>query len=1439
MFKNRILKKLGAGLMAGLCAFTLIGTNLSSFKTSAAETAKEPLLSGDEVIKQAAKYLGVPYSWDCKGYDGVYSSSNPKKQSMETVRQRGLDCSGLIYATLTDLGVSTAGFPSNNPVPQNYWEYGDGSAYKNCTMTYKGITSPIEVVYERLDADSHQYFDSENLIPGSVVSGTAKDNGIGHMWFYMGKFDSRDSVLDYLVKLGYDRNAVSPYVGSGNGDGGKHWRIECNGSQGCVINNNTDGKARFKSFVAYKLTSRDATFSIKKCIDGTSQIVGKSPVDGSFAKYGVYSDSECKTKVGEITIGADGIGSIKLPDGTYYVKELSAPKGYALSTKVYELKSNQTVTVYENYQTGKIKVNKTSEDKIVKDIEFKVTGSDGSAYSKKTDSNGTAEFSGLKVYDMKSGKHVTYTVSEINVATRYETPKAQNVTLTSGNADLTVNVKFNNELKTGSIKINKQSEDGKNGDRTFEITGNGKKYSIKTGSDGIAVLSDIPVYDSNNEKIVYTISEKNVPIKYVVPADQTVTLTADATKSVTFKNRLKKFTAEIVKKDSETVTAQGDGTLSGAVYGIFNGEELVDTYTTDENGYFRTKEYICGDNWTLREISAPEGYLLDETVCIIGADPKNYIIEKNTLFKEVSEKVIKGKISIIKHSDDGTTQIETPETGAEFEVYLKNAGSYGNAKENERDYLITDENGFAETKLMPYGIYIVHQTKGWENTEFMPDFEVNVSENEKNYFYLINDAVLTSFVRIVKKDAETGNVIPVSGIGFKVWDCADSCYVTQKINYPSEMILDTFYTDDSGTLMLPQELSYGDYELHEVKSPDGYVLDENPVPFTIDGTDKTVVVEKYNTAQKGRISIQKSGDTFSSVTALGSAIYIDENGEVHESGQTTYTPVFEENGLSGAVYQVIASEDIVTADGTVRANAGEIVAELTTDEKGYAETELLYLGKYEIREITAPYGYVLNTEPQLVELSYAGQVVSVRDTVNMSFVNDYQSIEISLEKFMEQDEAFGIGMNSEYKNVRFGLFAAEEITAADGSSIPENGLIAEVSLDENMKAVIAEKVPFAKYYVQEIATDEHYILNGEKYLVSFEYQGQEMTTVYADCGQFKNLLKRGTVKGIKVNEADEPLENALFGLFSNEETEFTADNAIMTSESDSKGEFGFEEVPFGSYIVREIAAPEGYVLSDESYSVTISEDGDVVEITAKNVKIKGSVSVTKIDEEYPDNRLSGAEFTVYSDEKCESEIGKLSETEKGVYLLENLEYSKYFLKETVAPDGFIIDENVYPFSIEKDGETVEISNTEVGKGFINKPEKGSVEITKTDVSTGQLIPNCGIEILDKDGHVVVQGRTDDNGIVKFDTLRVGDYFYREFDAPDGYILDENSYPFTIKENGEIVKCQMTNTKIPQQTNPYTGDNGSNLLAWIMIGLSLAIGSVLIICKKKKGGKNEE
>lgn len=921
-------------------------------------------------------------------------------------------------------------------------------------------------------------------------------------------------------------------------------------------------------------------------------------------------------------------------------------------------------------ENGNLEIIKTSEDGIVSNIEFTVTGN-GKTYNVKTDSNGK-----IKIPNLTAGE---YTVTE-KVPARYEKQKSQKVKVQAGK---TASVSFSNTLKTGAIKINKQSEDGEVGNRTFEIKGNDKTYTINTNSDGIAMLSDIPVYDKDNKKITYTISEKNVPVKYVIPANQKVTLTADATTDKTFKNVLKKFTAEIIKKDSEYDSAQGDGSLAGAVYGIYKGDELVDTYTTDENGYFKTKEYVCGDNWTIREISASEGYLLDETVYSVGAEAKNYTVEKNTVEMTVKEEVIKGKISIIKHSDDGTTQIETPEQGAEFEVYLKSAGSFEAAKESEKDYLVCDENGFDETKLLPYGIYIVHQTKGWENTEWMQDFEVVISENEKNYFYLINDAVLTSLVKIVKKDAETGNIIPVSGIGFKVWDCQNECYVEQTINYPTQITIDTYYTDESGSLMMPSELVYGNYELHEVQTANGYVLDETPVPFAIDGQEEVITVEKLNTAQKGRISVQKTGDIFARVQRTSSA-YTDEDGNLIEN-PTTYTPVFEIGNLSGAVFQVIASEDIITSDGTVRAKVGDVVAELITDENGYAETDLLYLGKYEVKEIKAPEGYVLNNESQFVELVYAGQEIEVRDTVNAAFVNDYQRIEISLSKLMERDETFGIGTNEEYKSVRFGLFAEEEITAADGTEIPANGLISEISLDENMKAVFSVKLPFAKYYVREITADEHYILSDEKYSVDFTYQGQETEVVCIDCGEFENRLKRGTVKGLKLDENNEPLENAVFGLFKPDCTEFTEENALMTAKSDDKGCFSFADIPFGEFAVKEIKAPTGYILSDKLYQVNITEDGQTVEITAENKPI--TVEFSKRDTE--GNELKGAKLQIV-DEK-----GNVIEewTSDGTnHIVKKLKAGKYVLTETAAPDGYEIATDI-SFEVFEDG-TVKAGNTE-------------------------------------------------------------------------------------------------------------------------------------------------
>ena len=1447
MIKNRILKKLSAGFMAGLCAFSMFGSSMSGAITaSAASTPMENLAfpSADTVIAKAATLLGTPYTFGNKGYWYAYDQGQYTPLSVETINNLGIDCSGLVYYTLTQLGYKTSGFSWNNPVPvdTDHWL----TVNDNCTITYDGKTSKVEVEKKNIKTTDRPYWecaDGSVITAGSVV---VAQNPVGedHAWIYMGEFDSRNDVISYLKSIGVSESLInSRTVGDGTGTGGTHWRIESSGSEGVVINNKTDGKtATAMNMSAFRITKNDVKFEITKVLasDRTVKISGTSKVDGTVAKYGVYTDKACKNKVGEITIGKDGTGSIQLPEKQYYVKEISAPTGYSISEEVFALKADENIFVTEDFTRGKIKVNKTADDGIVSGREFKVTGNDGSSYTKKTNANGVAEFSGLKVYNTSTGKSITYTVSEINVDTRYEVPKAQNVTLTSGDVDLTVNVKFNNQLKTGSIKINKQSEDNQNGDREFTITGNGKTYTIKTGSDGIAILSDIPVYNSNNEKIVYTISEKNVPIRYVVPAEQTATLTADATTTKTFKNILKKFTVELTKQDSKTASAQGNGTLAGAVYGLYKDGELVDTYTTDENGYFKTKEYVCG-NYTVQEISPSEGYLIDKTVYSVGAEAENYFIEHNPLSMTVTEDVIKGNIAMIKHSDDGSTQIETPEVGAEFEVYLKSSGSYANAVETERDHLTCDENGFAQTKDMPYGIYTVHQTKGWEGTEFIADFDVNISENGQTYRYLINNAEFESYVKVVKVDSETGKTIPYEGAGFEIYN-ADGEKMTMMYSYPSPTAIDVFYTNSEGYLITPEVLPYGEYSLVEVQAPYGYVLDKTPVSFSVSSENAeeenslTIVkVEKQNTAQKGKISVHKTGDIFTSVATASSA-YTNENGEMIVN-PTTYTPVFANGDLSGAVFQITAKEDIVTLDGTIRAYAGDVVSEITTDENGYAETEPLYLGKYEVREIKAPYGYVLNNEPKDVELTYAGQEFEVRDTVNTAFENEYQSVRISLSKVMESDELFGIYGKDCYTSIRFGLFAAEDITAADGSVIPADGLLSEVSLAENMTAKFDVQIPFGRYYVKEISTDEHYILNGEKYLVNFEYMGQDIRTVDIDCGQFVNLLKRGRIEGHKVDDKSEPLENAVFGLFTTDCVKFSRDTAIMTAASDENGCFEFTDVPFGQYIVREIESPRGYILSDKEYAVSIAEDGEVIEITAENKPI--TVEISKRD--VYGNELVGAEMVL---ENADGEIVDKWTSDGTNHIVSKLGAGEYMLKEIAAPDGYVIATDI-KFTVDVYG-NVMVENVDFtavsdnGNPLIAMVDDTTkVRISKRDITTGEELPGATLQIIDENGNVVEEWvSTDEAHFIEGKLIAGKEYTLRETIAPDGYEI-ANEISFTVNEDGSVTEVVMYDELTPKTDTPYTGDNHSDFAAFALMGASLVIFLVLIISRKKNDDKEPE
>ena len=593
----------------------------------------------------------------------------------------------------------------------------------------------------------------------------------------------------------------------------------------------------------------------------------------------------------------------------------------------------------------------------------------------------------------------------------------------------------------------------------------------------------------------------------------------------------------------------------------------------------------------MRELTPSEGYLVNTEILHIGAEAKLYTVEYNSTALDALETVQKGKIAVIKHCDDGSTQIETPEKGAEFEVYLKKSGSYENAKESERDILVCDENGFAQSKDLPYGIYTVKQTKGWDGKEMMKPFDVFISKNGETYRYLINNAVFKSLIEIVKKDAETGKIIPASGIGFKVRNTDTGEYIVQHINYPTPIDIDTYYTDSTGKLMLPEALSYGNYEIVEQNTCYGYVLDSTPVPFKVDGSKTVVTVEKHNIAQKGIITVAKTGEVFSTVSQT----------------DRLYQPVYETKGLQGAVYEITAAEDVYTLDGTLRYAKGAVVDEITTEKDGRATSKPLYLGKYEIREIKAPYGMVLNSESQTIELTYAGQEISITET-SAEFCNERQKAEISLAKVLAQDEKFGIGMNSEILSVQFGLFADEDLKAADGSVIPKDSLLEIVSCDENGKAAFNTDIPVgAKLYVKEISADSHYLLSDEKYPVIFEYAGQNVATVNLSVNNgelIENNLIYGTVKGLKIDrETKGTVAGALFGLFHGDETEFTEANAVLTATSDENGIFVFENVPFGNWTVKELQPAPNYLPSDDIYRITVANNNQVIEITAVNDRI--------------------------------------------------------------------------------------------------------------------------------------------------------------------------------------------------------------------------------------------
>ena len=1075
---------------------------------------------------------------------------------------------------------------------------------------------------------------------------------------------------------------------------------------------------------------------------------------------------------------------------------------------------------------GSCQIVKTSEDGKVDGINFTISGN-GINQTVTTANGGKFQLDNLMPG--------VYTVTEQSID-KYVPQETHRVTVVAGQV---ATVNFNNVLKRGDLQVVKSSEDNLVEGVKFHLYGTSlagiavDQYAV-TDANGVATFKDVLISGSEP----YTVEEVDTEVRYVVPENQTAAIQWKSVTKRDFSNILKKFTVTVTKSDKEEGTAQGDATLAGAVYGIYKGETLVDKYVTDANGQFTTKEYICDTDWTVREITPSEGYLLDKTIHKVGADPKLYEVEHNLTANDVTEQVMKGNIAVIKHTDDGETKIETPEKGAEFEVYLKSSGSYDAAEEDERDTLVCDENGFAQSKDMPYGVYTVHQTKGWEGRELMSDFDVFISKDGQTYRYLINNANFESFIKVVKKDAETGKTIPYAGAGFQIYDPAGN-KVTMTFTYPTPTTIDTFYTDADGQLVTPEKLEYGKgYSLVEVQAPYGYVLDSTPVSFDVteenatqEGTIKLVKVEKPNMAQKGTISVEKTGEVFFGVNVSG-----------EEGKDVIYQPVYKVKGLTGATYEITADEDVVTPDGTLRYQKGDVVDTITTDEEGIAKSKELYLGKYTVTETKAPEGMVINKDGHQVELTYAGQEVAVTETAT-SFYNERQKVKISLEKVLEQDETFGIGKNDELKNISFGLYAKEDIVSESGTVIPADGLIEIIGLAEDGTATVATDLPFGSYYIKEMATDEHYILNDEQYAFTFDYAGQDTETVEIKANDGKpieNKLIYGSVSGKKVDENGEALAGAVIGIFKADETEFTAEHAFMTVKSGEDGSFAFKKVPYGNWIVKEIEAPEGFVLDGTAHAVTIDRNEQVIEAEITNEYIHGNIRLTKVDADYPDNKLTGATFEVYKDVNGDGKlddkdelVGNLEETSVGIYEIQELLYGKYLVKETKAPEGFILDEGVYSVSITEDEKTYDVEN-KAGVGFINQAMKGNLKIKKT--SSDGKVEGFTFRITGVNGYDSTF-TTDKNGEIFVDGLRIGEYTVSEVsdNVSAGYILPADK-KITVQADS-TVEIEMHNEL---RDTPKTGDDSRTGLWMVLAGLSAAgIAATVIASKRKKKKEGNE
>ncbi len=908
----------------------------------------------------------------------------------------------------------------------------------------------------------------------------------------------------------------------------------------------------------------------------------------------------------------------------------------------------------------------------------------------------------------------------------------------------------------------------------------------------------------------------------------------------------------LLKKQTADGHGSGDTRLEGAEYTVKYYDILSDIdpaiagneakytwiFRTNERGYiFLVDNYlVTGSDGlvkdisgmytlplgtiTLQETKAPEGYLLNDTVYVAQTvlDSGNNTVRTTNLPTDdnaAQETPYEGTISIQKFL--GGSTVKTSEPDAEFEIYLTSAGSYDAAPEESRQTITTDANGYAITKRLPYGTYTVHQTKGNNKYYFVDDMEITISENNANYHKILEDSPIEFYIKMVKKDADTGNTVNVAGTTFELYDDNGSKISFNIMTSSGMQTIDSFTTDENGCVYTAEKLLKGNYTLVETKAPDGYVLDSTPVQFTVsedtytaDGEAEFILVEKSDKAVTGQLTVTKVGEVLDEYKG---GLYVNPD----EKGFT-----YREGSLSGAKFEVYAAEDIYTADNqkdtagnrNKHYSKGELVTTLVTGTDGKATATNLPLGKYKVVEVEAPDGFVLNPDEQVVTLVYVDDKTPVVNEA-LTFSNDRQKVELSVSKLDSETRKPVAG-------AEFGLYAAKDIVNADGKVIVSKDTLLEKSVsDSNGLIQFVKDYPLGSYYAKEIKAPAGYASNDEVIDFTAAYQGQNVKSVKLSA-EFLNSPTHFEFTKTDITNGSELTGATLTVLDKN-------GNVVDTWTSDAREAHVIKRLVVGeTYTLREEYAPYGYLKATD-IQFTVKDTGEVQHVNMKDEVARGSIVVTKdgeivsdatIRKEYWNNfvfnflkrNLSGVTFDVYAKEdilsvdglntvyyKAGDKISTIVTDEQGIARIDNLPCGKYYLIETKTIDGFILDNT----PIEADISYID-QNTNVvyaGMNVTNERQKVQISVIKTDSETKKVLEGAvfGLftkeDIVNADGKVIVNADTQiekavtgKDGKVTFTSdLPLGQYYVKELEAPAGYVKSDKVIDVDATYKGDNVK----------------------------------------------------